>query len=358
LPAFVTITSPANNAAYFTTQNVPITATINDPEGSPLAGTSYTVNGLPVNPGLPLATSTLGTSTLVVAATDIFGHTGYATSSFAFVAPPPPSSSNNCILTLSGTARPSVALAGSSQIQAIGCGMQVNASGAGAVSISGATKVATNKNCIVGTVSKSGAASVSPNPLANCDPKADPYASHAEPAVGACTYTNYSTSGAKTVTLAPGVYCGGIKFTGSSNVTFSPGIYILKNGGLTTSGSTVIKGNDVSIYMTGAGAGLAFGGSTNIQLKAPSTGTLAGFVFFLDTTAPGAAAASTFSGSTSLNLEGVVYLPTQKLDFSGSSVSSGSAHYTAYVVDTLSLSGASNIKTDATVAHPPTPPGL
>jgi hypothetical protein len=357
----ITITSPQNNTAYLTSQNVPITATVTDPEGSPLAATTYKVNGLPVNPALLLSTSTLGTSTLVVSATDIFGNTGYATSTFAFVAPPPPpppASSNNCILTLSATAKPSVTLAGSSQIQATGCGVQVNASGTGVVDISGATKITSSANCIVGTVKKSGSASISPAPLASCNPKADPYASHAEPAVGACTYTNYSTSGAKTVTLSPGVYCGGIKFTGSSNVTFSPGVYILKNGGLTTSGSTQIKGNDVSIYMTGAGAGLTFGGSTSIQLKAPSTGTLAGFVFFLDTTASGYLATSAFSGSTSVNLEGVVYLPKQKLDFSGSTATGGSAHYTAYVVDTLSISGASNIQTNANVTHPPTPPGL
>jgi pimeloyl-ACP methyl ester carboxylesterase len=83
-PPVITITSPQQNHAYYKNETVNIVASIVDPENSPIASTQYLLNGAAVNPAqpLPFSTTAIGTSTLVISATDVFGNKGYATSSF------------------------------------------------------------------------------------------------------------------------------------------------------------------------------------------------------------------------------------------------------------------------------------
>src|SRR5207253_1982251 len=143
-----------------------------DPESSPIVNTAYLVNGSPINSTLPLATSTLGTSTLVVAATDVAGHTGYATSSFSFSTPTPPAGTD-CVFALSATGKPALKMDTSASIN-VNCGVRINSNAAGAVNISGSTRLAAMANCVVGTLVKSGSASYSPALTVPCTPKADP----------------------------------------------------------------------------------------------------------------------------------------------------------------------------------------
>ena len=46
------------------------------------------------------------------------------------------------------------------------------------------------------------------------------------------------------MTLQPGVYCGGMSFSGPVNVTFAPGLYMIKDGVITETGGT-FTGNGV-----------------------------------------------------------------------------------------------------------------
>jgi hypothetical protein len=91
-PPNITINAPANNASYLSSATTSISVSIVDPENSPIATTTYKINGTAVNPSQPLAFSTLpiGTSTLVVTSSDIFGNTASATSSFTVIQDLPP----------------------------------------------------------------------------------------------------------------------------------------------------------------------------------------------------------------------------------------------------------------------------
>jgi hypothetical protein len=84
IPPVIAITSPANGSSYRKNDSVTPAATITD--SSPITSVVYKFNGTVVSASssLPLTSAPAGTTTatLVVAATDSFGNTGYATSSF------------------------------------------------------------------------------------------------------------------------------------------------------------------------------------------------------------------------------------------------------------------------------------
>lgn len=349
-PPLVTITSPQNNTTYLTSQTIPITTIVTDPENSPIATTTYRVNGALVNPTQSLATSTLGTSTLAVAATDIFGNTGYATSTFAFISPV--QVSTDCVLALSATAKPAVKLTSSSMLKAQNCKVQVNSNATGALDLSGSAMLTSTGNCVVGTVVKTGSSIITPA-ATSCPAKADPYASHAKPAVGACSFTNMSITGSQIKSINPGVYCGGLTVSGSSIVTLNPGLYIMKGGPLNINSSAIVKGDGVSFFLTGTNAGITIGGSAQLKTTPMSSGTLNGFAFFLEPTGANGTAntKSTLSDSVIFNVAGVVYLPKQQFLLTDSVIAGGTV-LTTYIADTFSLSNSVQLKTNGRAVAP------
>jgi Flp pilus assembly protein TadG len=269
-----------------------------------------------------------------------------------------------CILALNMSAPSSVKLTGNSAIDvnAPQCILQVNSNSASAVYLNGNTSISSADNCFVGAAIKVGNATLSPAPDAMCKPVPDPFANYPKPSVGPCDQVDYSASGNKTITLQPGVYCGGMKFSGQVTVTFAPGLYIIKDGVLQASGGTSFTGNGVTFYLTGLGAGVQLTGQANWHLVAPTSGPLAGFVFFLDPRGPTgfAANSSQLAGTAEMYFEGVVYLPQQHVALSGGSQTVTPSPYTGYIVDTLEINGNGTlvINNDATKTNVPIPTAL
>ena len=188
---------------------------------------------------------------------------------------------------------------------------------------------------------KVGNAVVTPAPH-TCVQRSDPFASKTDlPAVGGCTFTNYSVSGNKNLTLSPGTYCGGLQFSGQVNVTFNPGVYIIKDGPLQASAGASFVGNGVAFFLTGAGAAVNLSGQAGLRLTAPTDGKLAGFVFYLDQNGPSGipATSSQLSGSSDLYVEGIVYLPKQLLTVTGNAEMDAPSPYTSFIADTIELNG-------------------
>lgn len=94
------------------------------------------------------------------------------------------------------------------------------------------------------------------------------------------TSTNYNISNkiARSTTLEPGTYCGGLLITGSATVNLRPGTYVIKDGPLLVDKEASLLGVDVSIYFTGEAAGLLFNTNTSISLSAPAYGQMAGIL--------------------------------------------------------------------------------
>lgn len=86
----ITITNPLAGHTYQSTDTVLATATITDASG--VAASSYTLDGIPVDPlqPLPLALAGNGPAVLVVSATDTFGNASSSSVAFTITTPPPP----------------------------------------------------------------------------------------------------------------------------------------------------------------------------------------------------------------------------------------------------------------------------
>jgi Flp pilus assembly protein TadG len=290
----------------------------------------------------------------------------------AMVAPTSPQS-EYCLLALNLTAAQSMKVAGNGNITitAPSCVMQVNSNSSDAVDLSGNANVSTTDNCFVGSLRSVDHSSISPAPDAVCKTLPDPFANYLKPSIPPCTYggdsgqPSFSLSGNKTVTLSPGVYCGGMNFSGNVNVTFDSstnnGLFIIKDGAVTESGGT-FTGNGVTFFLTGSGAGLQMSGQANWHLVAPIGGPMAGFVIFLDPNGPsGAAAASSqLSGQSELYFEGVVYLPKQLVTITGTAEAFAPSPWTSFIADNFQITGNGSIviHNDTSLTSVPIPAGL
>ena len=276
---------------------------------------------------------------------------------------PPSTGAYYCVMALNRTAQSALQLTGNASItiNAPKCVIQVNSSSSRAVDMNGNTRIQSVENCFVGGISTVGNSTISPAADATCKPIPDPFANYPRPTVGACDFTNYQLSGNKTVTLQPGVYCGGMNFSGPVKVTFAPGLYVVKDGIISESGGT-FTGNGVSFFLTGYNTSLQLSGQADWHLIAPADGPLPGFAIFLDPDGPSGLAGSTssLSGQAELYFEGIVYLPKQEVTVSGTASAFAPSPYTSYIGDTLRFVGNGDlvINNDTSLTALPLPTSL
>jgi hypothetical protein len=246
-----------------------------------------------------------------------------------------------CMHILDPTASSAVSASGGAVVQ-VNCGVQINSSSNTALSVSGGARLTATQVNVVGNYSSSGGGVISPLPTIHVPAEPDPLAHVPAPAVGACTQTNYSVSAGQVRTISEGVYCGGISVSGGGRLTLNPGTYILKGGGLSVSGGSYLTGAGVTFYNTFA-AGYSYGaislsGGTYNQLSAPTSGPLAGMLFFQDRNLTSGAASSLSGGATS-RFNGALYFPKTAVSYSGGT----GTEYTIIVAKTLSFSGGTTL---------------
>ncbi|MGA2136986.1 MAG: alpha-amylase family glycosyl hydrolase [Bryobacteraceae bacterium] len=208
----------------------------------------------------------------------------------------------------------------------------VNSSSAQAMEVKAKAKVTANAVDVTGGVSAPSGA-ITPTPVTGVTPRPDPLATLSAPTYSGCNYTNYRlTKG--TATLNPGVYCGGITIL-AGTATFNPGVYIVNGGGLSIlTGSAT--GTGVTFYITSNGH--PYGPvtiTTGVNLSAPSTGPLAGVLFFEDRTIS-SILRNTLLPSSTAQLNGTLYFPATEVLYSGATASTGP---TIIVANSLLLSG-------------------
>src|SRR3954451_3288334 len=277
--------------------------------------------------------------------------------------PPASTGAYYCVMARNRTAQAALQLTGNASItiNAPKCVVQVNSSSVRAVDMNGNTRIQSVENCFVGGITKVGNSTISPAPDPTCKAIPDPFANYPHPTVGACNFTNYQLSGNKTVTLQPGVYCGGMNFSGPVKVTFAPGLYVIKDGIISESGGT-FTGNGVSFFLTGYNTSLQLSGQADWHLIASANGPLPGFAIFLDPDGPSGLAGSTssLSGQAELYFEGIVYLPKQEVTVSGTASAFAPSPYTSYIGDTLRFVGNGDlvINNDTSMTALPLPASL
>lgn len=183
-----------------------------------------------------------------------------------------------------------------------------------------------------------------PDPRVGCAGIADPFAtvgaygtagrytpSFTPPAIpSSCTANNLNLKKGQ-YTLLPGRYCGGLSIQAQARVRLEPGVYIIDNGELLVQSGSSLTGSNVAFYLTGPNAHLTIIGGGTVDLKGRQSGaSLAGMLFVAHPDA-WRGRDSNIQGGGTFNLEGVLYLPTQRIEVSGNGDVNDDGRYFAMV---------------------------
>lgn len=155
--------------------------------------------------------------------------------------------------------------------------------------------------------------------------------------------------------LLPGTYCGGLTVNGQ-NVTFMPGNYIILDGPLTFKNGARAKAENVSFVLRGEKAVVTVESGSEVYLKAPKVGDMAGLAIYQDQQILGQAGKHTYpnglnviSSGGSLNVVGTMYFPTQGLEVVGESELGAESPATSFIAYQIGFSG--DTKAEVKVDH-------
>ena len=218
--------------------------------------------------------------------------------------------SNACILALSPTAAKAANFSGSSNLTLTGCSVMSNSNAANSINVQGAALLHTPCTIAVGQVTATSGLTLTEcsTSVTNAPSVADPYAGVAAPTPsGACLPQNASNT-----TIGPGRYCSGLKL--KNNVTMTPGVYYIESAtGFDANATANVIGTGVTIYLSGA-AKVSLNGSATVTLKAPTSGTYSGMLFFGDRTQTGL---NKFNGTAASKMTGAIYFASQDVQYNG-----------------------------------------
>ena len=261
-----------------------------------------------------------------------------------------------CIIVLDPSASQAWSMSGGT-ISASGCAGYSNSASSSGISLSGQSTLSASFLCSVGGASGSG---YTPYPLTDCPKYPDPLGVRTPPSTTGCTQTDMAVANQATLTLFPGVYCGGLTISGGASVTLSPGTYVIKDGPLSVTGNkTTLQGANVGFYLTGSNAVVTFGGQSTISLTAPNSGGMAGLLFWEDKTVQPLQTHSIQSNNARVLL-GTIYLPQGILSVSSNMPVADQSAYTVIVARRLSLSSSPNLvlNTGYSATDIPVPEGV
>jgi Flp pilus assembly protein TadG len=260
-----------------------------------------------------------------------------------------------CVLALEPTAGKAVHIQGNASLIADECRIQVNSTAGNAIQVTGgAGEIAAGEICVAGGAQNS--SRMSPAPETGCAAVADPLADFIPPSIGTCDHFGFTASGGKpgSLTLQPGVYCGGL--TIKKSVTMAPGIYVIKDGPFVANGNVQIDADGVVLRLAGADAVIDLTGPVDMDHKAPKTGPFAGIAIYQDASVPDGLTSRMGQGNSTTRIVGTIYLPDQHLSWGGTP---GTAlpPWTLLVARTLYVFGTADLRIeqdfDASDVPPP-----
>ncbi|MCB1377127.1 MAG: Tad domain-containing protein [Alphaproteobacteria bacterium] len=246
-----------------------------------------------------------------------------------------------CVLALKSDDGTGIAFEGSGEMKAKDCVVWSNATGMQSVVFDGGGKVSTSRLCARGRVGSLGRFTVKPNPESDCDPVDDPMKDWTPPQFDGCNYRIEGWVTRTTAQLDPGVYCGGLKVD-AKNIFLSPGVYVVRDGPLILRGSSKIVGKSVSFLLDGNDARLDIDGKSQVELKAPQSGPMAGIVIAASRGV--SEYNSTVAGRSDLKIGGVIYLPTHNLTYYGESDTRAASPVTTIIANTIEIGGESYLE--------------
>lgn len=262
-----------------------------------------------------------------------------------------------CVIALKTSGAGAISMTKNAHLEGNGCSVYSNSTNSQGVSLSSGSSITADLVCSAGGVLDKGAASGT-KVLTDCPPMPDPLSSRKPPSFGGCDHL-LTVISKKTVTLSPGVYCGGIAVINGSNVTFKPGNYVIKDGLFLVKDTSKISGTNVAFYLTGFASLVQFFDNATIDLSGAEDGDMAGLLFFEDPT-------STFlrvhniKAANAFNLTGTIYLPRGNLKVDPASSVAAKSAYTAIIVNKLTVDNGPSLvlNTNYGATAVPVPDGI
>ena len=236
-----------------------------------------------------------------------------------------------CILGLNPVHKETIDMTGQPVITANGCSVQANSSNGTGMNQKGKPELSAK---MIGTSGGYSGSGYSPPPITGTVPVADPYKDIPFPDSSPCDYTDENYSGT-TVTLNPGVYCGGLRIKAGSDVTFNPGIYVMKDGALWMNGNSSLHGEEVMIGFTGPDATLYMEGNSALDLTSPISGPYMNMQFMQEPGTGGDNLYFSVIGNNTFKFEGALYAPTFDVWFGGGTLVDISSPAYALVADKI-----------------------
>jgi len=257
-----------------------------------------------------------------------------------------------CIVALDKTADRALEFSGTAEVVAE-CGVASNSTSGQSIYVGGNASLTADPAMAVGDIVVSGSGTLVTNsPLQTfAQPTKDPYANLPIPPISACDVTGSTTVNDNQV-MTPGRYCGDITVKGS-NVTFAPGTYVIDGGDFTANAGSQFAGDGVTFILTGdtpsdVGSVNINGGST-ADLTAPTSGTYEGILMYQDPKADYRTNPAKFLGGADLQYDGVIYMPSSDITFSGGA--SGDPSCMQIFGATVTFTGSSHVGNDDSICQ-------
>jgi hypothetical protein len=239
-----------------------------------------------------------------------------------------------CVVALESGTTAGITIGGSADVD-LGCGVISNSIAVDeSIDVNGnayrlaAAPVAGSGGLPITSLQNHGASDIQPYHM----PQQDPYAGEYETSIppSQTCRNNLNASGARDGAgkINPGCYNSFNLSNGLNEL--NPGVYYLNNTGLTMNGNEVLRGNGVTIILTGTDPGsVSVNGNSVIDLVAPNDancGVYGGVdtcnykkMLMIQSELADNANANTINGNNGANLDGAIYFPKGTMTFTGSS---------------------------------------
>ncbi len=263
----------------------------------------------------------------------------------------PSTNGGGCVMALNQLQIDTIDINGNVTLNMPGCTMIDNSNASSAVYIGGSSTVTVNNVYTAGGISVNGNAVLN-HTISNVTSGSevpDPFSGLPMPSIGSCAQNNFS-AGSGNTTMIPGVYCGNTKFNAQSNVTMTSGTYIINGGSFSIDGQAAVSGSGVTIILTN-NATITVNGGANVTLSAPTSGTYAGILFYGDRAS--ANNNNDFTGGATMNLTGIIYMPSETVNFNGNATTGGTC--TRIVSYAVNFKGTSYISPTCPAGYPGIP---
>lgn len=218
-----------------------------------------------------------------------------------------------CMLSLYNGTSPGIDIGGNATVN-LGCGMASNSTGTEAITAFGSSSVTASPLMAVGGLKSSSNLATGTKLQPYSSEQKDPFASIPNPPPqSGCVPLSVDVH--DTASITPGCYSAmDIKGT----VNMAPGTYYVDGGDISFGSQANVTGDGVTFVMTGpngAAGDLDMNAQATLNLKAPSSGTYGGILFFRDRRASNIEIK--INGGADATLVGALYFPSSNVTFSG-----------------------------------------